>query len=118
MNELSDWINIFFIGMALLVILNLFLPQRVNYPTKQHNKNEIMESCTNFLNSSQKGEQLDEKDLKIQELEQEIKHYKERIEDFRSQHSIIESLIKNSLVVKEDNSEDNSEDKSEDNSEN
>ena len=123
MKDLSDWINVFFIGMAMLVILNLFLP-RVNYPVKHRNKNNMME-FSQFTNSSgfdepieQPGdepiekpdeipddepiEKPDEKDLKIQELEKEIQHYKERIDDFRSQYSILETLVKNSLVVKED----------------
>ena len=103
MKDLSDWINVFFIGMAMLVILNLFLP-RVNYPVKHRNKNNMME-FSQFTNSSGFDEPIekpDEKDLKIQELEKEIQHYKERIDDFRSQYSILETLVKNSLVVKED----------------
>ena len=107
MKDISDWINIFFISIAVLFILNMFSP-KVNYCQSNLDEKVIKnykENCTEYYVFDEKEPeikspniQLDEKDLKIQELEKELQNYKERIEDFRSQNNIWESLVKNSVL--------------------
>jgi t-SNARE complex subunit (syntaxin) len=102
MKDISDWINIFFIGMVVLFILNMFSPN-INYPEQTRNKKLQREPQDDqSVEKDLKTIELDKKDLKIQELEKELQNYKERIEDFRSQTSTWETIVKKSLKSEND----------------